>query len=55
MRLLHDPTPKGMLPLLALESSDAREWKWHDGDCLVLFVRPGAVVPGWNALGSDAG
>lgn len=51
----YDPTPKGMLPLLALESSDARAWQWHDGDCLMLFVRPGSVVPGWNSLGSDAG
>lgn len=51
----YDPTPKGMLPLLALESSGAREWQWHDGDCLMLFVTPGAVMPGWNALGSDAG
>lgn len=51
----YDPTPKDMVPLLALESSGAREWQWHDGDCLMLFVTPGAVVPGWNALRSDAG
>lgn len=51
----YDPTPVGMVPLLTLRSSAARAWEWHDGDCLMLFVVPGALVPGWNALGSDAG
>jgi hypothetical protein len=53
--LAYDPTPAGMLPLLTLVSSRERAWTWHDGDCLMLFVAPGSVVPGWIALGSDAG
>lgn len=51
----YDPTPKDMLPLLTLRSHAERDWQWHDGDCLMLFVRPGSIGPGWVALGSDAG
>lgn len=51
----YDPTPKDMLPLLTLQSHDEREWHWHDGDCLMLFVKPGTVARGWLSLGSDAG
>lgn len=51
----YDPTPEAMIPLLTLRSADARDWQWHDGDCLMLFVSPGSIEPGWNALRSDAG
>jgi hypothetical protein len=51
----YDPTPDGMLPLLTLRSSDARDWMWHDGDYLMLFVAPDSLATGWNTLGSDAG
>lgn len=51
----YDPTPKGQLPLLTLQSSEDRCWQWHDGDCVMLFFDPRAVKPGLFSLGADAG
>lgn len=51
----YDPTPKGQLPLLTLQSSEERCWEWHDGDCLMLFLDRQAVQPGLFTLGADAG
>lgn len=51
----YDPTPTGQLPLLTLDSDEARDWQWHDGDNLMLFVDPAAVRVGAFSLGVDAG
>lgn len=54
--LSYDPTPEGYEPLLTVYSSDEQAWLWHDGDYLMVFARPDALVRGdVSELRSDAG
>jgi hypothetical protein len=53
--LAYDPTPAGQIPLLTLASNEERDWGWHDDGHLMLFLRRGALQPGWCSLAADAG
>jgi hypothetical protein len=56
--LAYDPTPPDHVPLLTLASDDELSWCWHDGDCLMVFCEPRAVLAaqaGFFPLRADAG
>lgn len=53
----YDPTPEGgWVSLLTLPSYDQLNWCWHDGDKLMVFIRPEDLAAGnFSDLKSDAG